>query len=217
MRALSSFLFVLLLAAVFSACGNKKTSAEKKSTTTPPDTSRIVVTDSKINPYAIVDVSPMDISYFPVDYPKLKMTDSVPVPPPLARIIYSRPHLQGRHLCTDLVKYGEPWRLGANESTELDMYTEATIQNKKIKAGRYVLYCIPETDSWTIVLNSNIDSWGLHPDATKDIARFSIPVKQTSIRLEYFTIIFEKTGSGADMIMAWDNLEARLPIAFTAK
>jgi len=217
MRVLSSFLFVVSLAAVFSACGNKKTSTEKKPITTPPDTSRIVVADNKINPYAIVDISPMDISYFPADYPKLKMTDSVPVPPPLARVIYSRPHLQGRHLFTDLLKYGEPWRLGANESTELDLYTEATIQNKKIKSGRYVLYCIPGADSWTIVLNSNIDSWGLHPDATKDIARFSIPVKQTSSRLEYFTIVFEKTDNGADMIMAWDNLEARLPVAFTAK
>ena len=222
MRVLSSFLFVLSWAAVFSACGNKKTNSEEKPTTTPPDTSRIVVADSKINPYAIVDVSPMDISYFPVDYPKLKMIDpiaigSIPVPPPVARVIYSRPHLQGRHLFTDLLKYGEPWRLGANESTELDLYTEATIQNKKIKAGRYVLYCIPQPDSWTIVLNSNIDSWGLHPDATKDIARFSIPVKQTTNRLEYFTIIFEKTTSGADIVMAWDNLEAKLPLTFTAK
>ena len=217
MRVSSSFLFVLLLAAVFSACGNKKTSNEEKPIVTSPDTSRIVVADNKINPYAIVDVSPMDISYFPVDYPKLKMTDPISVPPPFARIIYSRPHLQGRHLFTDLLKYGEPWRLGANESTELDLYTEATIQNKKIKFGRYVLYCIPEPDSWTIVLNSNIDSWGLHPDATKDIARFSIPVKQTVNRLEYFTLIFEKSTSGADIVMAWDNLEARLPIAFTAK
>lgn len=217
MKIFCSSLIVLSLAAVLSACGNKKTSKEEKPATTPPDTSRIVVVDNKINPYAIVDVSPMDISYFPVDYPKLKMTDPVPVPPPLARIIYSRPHLQGRHLFTDLLKYGEPWRLGANESTELELYTEASIQNKKIKPGRYVLYCIPEADSWTIVLNANIDSWGLHPDATKDIARFGIPVKQTNNRLEYFTIIFEKTTSGADIVMAWDNLEAKLPIAFTAK
>lgn len=217
MKRFASYLLLLLTTAVFAGCSNKEKKQEEKPVSTSPDTSRVVITDNKVNPYAIVDISPMDISYFPVDYPKLKMNDSAPVSPPLARVIYSRPHLQGRHLFTDLLNYGEPWRLGANESTELDLYTEATIQNKKVKAGRYVLYCIPQADSWTIVLNSNIDSWGLHPDATKDIARFSIPVKQTANRLEYFTIIFEKTDSGADMIMAWDNLEAKLPIAFTAK
>ena len=214
MKSFAPGLFLLLTTTVFSACSNKEKKQEEKTGPASPDSSRVVITDNKVNPYAIVDISPMDISYFPVDYPKLKMTDSVTVPSPLARVIYSRPHLQGRRLFTDLLKYGEPWRLGANESTELDLYAETVIRNKKIKAGRYVLYCIPEADSWTIVLNSNIDSWGLHPNPTKDIASFSIPVRQTTNRLEYFTIIFEKTSGGADMIMAWDNLEARLPFSF---
>ena len=68
--------------------------------------------------------------------------------------------------------------------------------------------------SCPIIINSNIDSWGLHPDSTKDIARFIIPVKQTANHLEYFTMIFEKTSTGAELLMAWDNLEARLPFRF---
>ena len=143
----------------------------------------------------------------------LKMSNTISTEP-LARIIYSRPHLQGRQLFHGLLKYGEAWRLGANESTELDLYTDAFIQDKKIKAGRYVLYCIPEADHWAIIINSNIDSWGLHPDSTKDIVQFIIPLKQTANHLEYYTMIFEKTNTGAELLMAWDNLEARLPFRF---
>jgi len=165
------------------------------------------------DPYAPVDISPMDMSYYPEDYPKLKMTKEVNEAP-VARIIYSRPHLQGRQLFHGFLKYGEPWRLGANESTELEFFRDVTIQNKKIKKGRYVIYCIPQPETWKIILNSNLDSWGLHPDATKDIASFDVAVKQTDRHLEYLTIIFEKMGTGAAITMAWDNLEARLPFEF---
>jgi hypothetical protein len=211
---ITSRTLVVLLLLVWCSCKNAE---EKKETT---DTKNINKEDSinKVNQHTAVnpdpiDISPMDMSYYPAEYPKLKMTKAITAPP-VARVIYSRPHLQGRQLFHDLLKYGEPWRLGANESTELQLYRDVIIQNKKVKAGRYILYCIPQPDKWTIVLNSNIDSWGLQPDSTKDIAHFDVPVKQTNNHLEYFTIIFEKTDSGADLLMVWDNLEARLPINF---
>ena len=206
---LLSLISVLLF---FTGCSNKeKKPVEIKNVS--GDSSRIIIPGKNENPYAVVDISPMDMSYYPVDYPQQKMVKAISTLP-LARVIYSRPHLQGRRLFQDLLKYGDPWRLGANESTELDIYSDAYIQDKKIKAGRYVLYCIPQPDNWTIIINSNIDSWGLHPDSTKDIVRFIIPVKQTANHLEYYTMIFEKTSSGADLLMAWDNLEARLPFRF---
>jgi hypothetical protein len=180
--------------------GNKPDS----STTTPkPETAT--------NPYAPVDVSPMDISYFPTDYPKLKLTNELAAPP-LARVIYSRPHLGGRQLFHNILKYNERWRLGANESTEIEFYNNVSIQDKKIEAGRYIIYCIPQTENWTIVLNNNVDSWGLQPDTTKDVARFSVPIKNTSAHIEYFSMVFEKNDTGAALLMAWDNIEARLPI-----
>ena len=196
------------------ACNNKK---EQKNNTVikipTTDSATRIRPERAANPYAPVDVSPMDMSYFPVDYPKIKMSNSS-IAAPLARVVYSRPHLQGRNLFKDVLKYGEPWRLGANESTELDLYADATIQDKKIKAGRYVLYCIPEEDKWTIIFNSNIDSWGLHQDDTKDVARFTIPSKQINASIEFFTIVFEKETNNAALVMAWGNVEARLPITF---
>ena len=163
------------------------------------------------NPYAVVDVSPMDMVYYPIDYPKLKMTGEADQLP-LVRVIYSRPKKAGRTIFGGLQKYGEPWRLGANESTEIEFYKSATIQNKKVDPGSYILYCIPDSTSWTIVLNSNVHSWGLRPDPSKDVARFTVPTQQPPSPFELFTIGFEKKDQGADMVMAWDNVMARLPI-----
>ena len=173
----------------------------------------IAQVESRANPYSPVDVSSMDMSYYPADYPKLKMTkaDNEPL---IARIIYSRPHLQGRGLFHRLLNYGQPWRLGANEATELDLFKSITIQGKKVNEGRYILYSIPQPDKWTIVFNKNIDTWGLKPDSAKDAYRFDIPVTSTDNRIEYFTMVFEKAGTGANLIMAWDNVEARLHFIF---
>jgi hypothetical protein len=203
----------LIIAVFIFSCKSGKNKTFEPADNKKTDTASVIKTDNPVNPYAPVDISPMDMSYFPEDYPKLKMAKQV-TQLPLARVIYSRPHLQGRHIFHEVLKYGEPWRMGANEATELDLYSDATIQGKKITAGRYILYCIPQESTWTIILNSNIDSWGLEPDAAKDIYRFNVPVKTNSFSLEFFTMVFEKSATGADLLMAWDNVEARLPISF---
>ncbi len=200
--------------ALFVLCSCNSGSNSSPSTDSSGRKENIIVQKEPFrNPYAPVDISPMDMSYFPVDYPQLKMTDSIHTPP-VMRVIYSRPHLQGRTLFHNLLKYGEPWRLGANEATEIQFYRDVKIQNKKIPAGRYILYCIPEEHEWTIVLNSNVDTWGLKIDSTKDIDRFPIPVTNGNRQAEYFTMVFEKTKTGAELLMAWSDLVARLPIEF---
>lgn len=165
------------------------------------------------NVYATVDVSPMDMSYFPVEYYKMNMAKQITTPL-VVRVIYSRPHLNGRKLFSGILKYGETWRLGANESTEIQFFRDVTIQGKRVKAGRYILYCIPNENTWTIVLNSNVDTWGLHQDALKDLFRFDATVIRVDHHTEYFTIIFDKTNTGANMLAAWDNYEIKLPIDF---
>ena len=206
-----SLKFLLLL--FLFACNNKKETSSTQNESNKKDSNTVINNETAPNPYDAIDVSPMDMSYYPADYPKLKMTNSINVPP-VIRVIYSRPHLQGRRLFHDLLKYGEPWRLGANEATEIQFYRDVSIQNKKISAGRYILYCIPQEEKWTIVLNNNIDTWGLKIDSTKDLQKFTIPITRNNPLLEYFTLVFEKTDSGAEMLMAWDDIVAKLPINF---
>ncbi|MEO8582893.1 MAG: DUF2911 domain-containing protein, partial [Flavitalea sp.] len=121
-----------------------------------------------------VDKSPMDMSYYPPEYPILKMTGKV-VAPPIARVIYSRPFTDGRVIFGNLIKYGEHWRLGANEATEIEFFTDVSILDKKVKKGRYILYCIPFEDKWTLVLNNDLYVWGLKIHSSADVTSFNVP------------------------------------------
>jgi hypothetical protein len=179
----------------------------------PEKKDTITAAAKMVNPDAVPDVSPMDMIYFPADYTKLKMAKTITTPP-VMRVIYSRPHLNGRKLFHNVQRYGEYWRLGANEATEIQFYQPVTIQGKKINPGRYILYCIPRENSWTIFLNTNTDTWGLRQDSTKNIQQFEIPASHNNPYAEYFTMLLEKTVTGASLIMAWDDTIARLPIDF---
>ena len=80
-----------------------------------------------------------------------------------------------------------------------------------------MLYCIPNENSWTIVFNDNLFSWGLNLDTSKDKYRFEVPATKKNQDVEYFSMIFQHTENGADLIMAWDVVEVRLPIQYTEK
>jgi hypothetical protein len=164
---------------------------------------------SAINPYSTLDISPMDISYFPIDFPVLKMTKGTPELP-IARVIYSRPHKQGRKIFGGLLKYGEPWRLGANEATEIELFQPLRIQGKTVAKGRYTLYCIPTETKWTIIFNSNTYTWGLKQNPKKDVYHFDIPIQKTANDIENFTILFQGESPNASLLIAWDDVEARL-------
>ncbi len=204
---------VFLSLLLFISCSNQDANRSNTVTAAPVKKDVPPFQKARANPYAAVDVSPMDISYFPDDFPVLKMTKAVDGLP-IARVIYSRPHRQGRKIFGDLLKYGEPWRLGANEASELEFFRDVTIQNKRISKGKYIIYCIPQADNWTIVLNSNLYSWGLKMDPKKDLYKFQIPVQHTNASIEFFTMVFEQAKTGANLVMAWDDAEARLPISF---
>ena len=171
------------------------------------------------NQYVSTDQSPMDISYYPTEFPQHKFTGETKAEKPVARVIYSRPHKKGRRIFSSseksLCSYGKPWRLGANEATEIEFFVPVIIDGKNVPAGRYILYCIPFADKWIIALNTNIDSWGLAIDASKDLMRTEIPVQQQAPALEDFTLVFEPASYGADLIMAWDEVKAVLPLIFS--
>jgi hypothetical protein len=159
-----------------------------------------------------LDKSPMDMSYYPNNYPVLKIQDKI-TDPVLVRIIYSRPQKGGRIIFGDLVEYGKVWRLGANEATEIEFYRNAKIAGKKIPKGRYTLYAIPTTDNWTFVLNKDLDTWGAFKyDPQKDVLRTTVPIEKLNESVEALSISFEKTDNGCNLVVAWDNIKSKLPI-----
>ncbi len=110
------------------------------------------------NKYPQVDTSPLDIIYYPANYPLLKVQEKT-TEPLVARVIFSRPQKNGRAIFGELIEYNKVWRLGANESTEIEFFQNVTINNVKVKKGRYSLFAIPAENKWTIIINKETDSW----------------------------------------------------------
>ncbi len=211
--AVAALLFAAVCCLVLSCSSDKK---QQEITVQPVLTNPVI---EPANPYAVVDKSPMDISYYPVNYPKQLMdkNDSAEL---AARVIYSRPHKMGREIFGKeappkcIQQYGAYWRLGANEATEIEFFKPVSINGKKIAKGRYIIYCIPYETKWNIVLNSNLFSFGLHQDTSKNLVQFEIPVQHTTDDIEFFTMVFQKSATGADLVMVWGDTKAVLPISF---
>jgi hypothetical protein len=162
----------------------------------------------------VVDKSPMDMSYFPDQYPLQKFQGKVTTAP-YVRVIYGRPQKDGRVIFGDLIKYNEIWRIGANESTEIEFYKEAKIGGKKIAKGRYTLYCIPNEKNWTFIINKDTDSWGAFKyDEKKDVLRHTVSPTSINNTVEALSIYFEKTSTGCKLNVSWDTSSASLPISF---
>src|SRR4051812_41519824 len=161
-----------------------------------------------------LDKSPMDMSYFPANFPILKIQNKA-TEPLLCRVCYSRPQKNGRGVFGDLIEYGKVWRLGANEATEIELYKDVKIDNTPLKKGRYSMYAIPFEDKWTLIFNRETDIWGAFQyDEKKDVLRTEIKLEKQQEPIEAFTLLFDKSDSGANMIMAWDSVKATLPITF---
>lgn len=159
-----------------------------------------------------VDKSPLDMSYYPNNYPVLKIQNKA-TEQLVARVLYSRPQKQGRKIFGELVEYGQVWRLGANEATEIEFYKDVKIAGKKVPKGRYTLYAIVNENAWTIIINKDTDTWGAFKyDSKKDLLRTDINVQKTEETVESMSMWFDKTASGISLNIAWEQVKVILPI-----
>jgi len=202
-----TILFLSLTIGLLSACEENNDPNGNKVTVNPPAASHPKET---VVPNGL-DKSPMDMVYYPENYPIQRMQHKT-LEPLTARVIYSRPQKNGRIIFGSLVEYGKAWRLGANEASEIEFFKDVTIQQKKVPRGRYVIYCVPYPDKWVMKLNSDVNTWGLQIDSTKDVFSFEIPIAKTNYPYEYFTMAFEPAQPGMQLAMMWDSVRAVLPI-----
>lgn len=197
-----SFFFCFLLLAQTAMAQNSVTTAPAAS----PGSTAIKL--------PLLDKSPMDMAYYPANYPVLKIQDKA-TEPLVARVIYSRPQKEGRKIFGDLVEWDKVWRLGANEATEIELYRDVKVKEKKLPKGRYSVFAIPTATQWMLIFNKDTDSWGAFKyDEKKDVARIALPVQKSPAPVDLFSIMFSKSASGADMVIAWDDAMVTVPFAF---
>lgn len=164
-----------------------------------------------------LDKSPMDRAYYPADAPHrtFKKDDAKKKElVPQIRVTYSRPAKKGRTIFGSLLKFGEAWRVGANESTEILFVNDVMFGGKESKAGRYSVIIIPTEKEWTLKLNSELDGWGNYGyDPSKNIASMTVPVIESKKEIENLSIaLYEASANTVHLKIGWDTTIAEFPI-----
>jgi len=162
------------------------------------------INESQAQGFDNLDDVPHDISY----YRETRLTQ------PLVKVLYGRPSKNNQKVFGNLVPYGEVWRAGYNEATEIKFYKDVKFGEKTVQAGTYVLLVIPGEKKWEVILSSNTDVWGAFQyDSTFDVARVTVPVNKAET-IETFSISFKKKHKDIQMIMGWDNTRVKVPLKF---
>lgn len=125
---------------------------------------------------------------------------------------YCQPYKKGRPVFGGLVPYEKVWRTGANEATVIEFGQPVTIAGKALKAGKYSLWTVPFRKGWQAIFNRETGQWGTNYDATKDALRVMVESRSHSPMAEQFVVSFAPAPGGTDMILAWDQTEAVVPI-----
>ena len=130
------------------------------------------------------------------------------------KVVYGSPRKRGREIFGALVPYGELWRTGANEATEITTTGDLIFGGHHLPAGTYSLYTIPYSDRWTIIVNRALGQWGaFNYNPELDLFRFDVPTRRTDKLYEGFTITFEEEEGQTYLYLRWDRTEVRIPVA----
>ena len=141
------------------------------------------------------------------------------------QVRYSRPYMKDRLIFGTkaegaLVPFGEKWRTGANEATQISLSRDVMVDGQKLSAGTYSLYSIPEVDQWTIAFNAKTDYWGAgfskNPfQESQDVLRANASVTSLREPVEQFGIsLQQRTDSLVVLSFAWDRTQSSLEIYF---
>ncbi len=147
------------------------------------------------------------------------------------RVVYSRPgkrerdNIFGSKESGALVPWGDVWRAGANEATEITVTGDVVFNDDGLlPAGTYSVFSIPGPEKWTIHFNSALGLSGtqrMNPeteefepgyDPANDVLVIEAAPTQLAEEVDLFTIDFEPTATGAEMVWQWITTELRVPV-----
>ncbi|MEQ8524409.1 DUF2911 domain-containing protein [Gracilimonas sp.] len=132
------------------------------------------------------------------------------------KVVYGQPYRRGRTIFGDWEPWGEVWRTGANEATEITFTEPVLMGDQAVRQGTYALFTIPEPDSFTVILNHELGQWGAFEyKPERDYKRMKFPVQNLETPVESFAIEFsEPEYSMTTMTMKWDVIRVDMPIRF---
>lgn len=188
----------LLLAVVFTSCGEapsttSETAEETTATTSEEgagsetvlsgDNFEVVITDGEASS------------------PRKQLTGTAAGA--AVTIDYGSPFVKGRTIWGDLVPYDKVWRTGANAATTIEFATDVTIEGQSLAAGKYALFTIPGMESWQVVFNTTTDQWG---SGSYDEANNALVVTVTPQAREEMAESMDFTLDGDAVVLHWERL-----------
>lgn len=161
----------------------------------------------------------------PIGIAKTQIGDSY------VKVTYGRPYMRGREIfgansgdATFLVPFGEVWRTGANEATEITFTEPLDVDGQRLEAGTYAVFTVPDRDAWEIRFSSQLGLDGTarqNPetgafeeayDPSHDVLTIDVPVRRLDDPIDQFTMSFDGSDAGADLVMSWEHTEVRIPL-----
>jgi hypothetical protein len=84
-------------------------------------------------------------------------------------IVYRRPVARGREIFGSLVKWGKIWTPSADSAALFTTSSDLTVNGERLRAGRYAIWMIPDSSSWTVIFT------------TKPAFHLTLPAKQDEV------------------------------------
>lgn len=119
------------------------------------------------------------------------------------RVRYIRPVARGRELFGALVPYGRMWTPSADSAMRISFSTDVEIDGRKLSAGSYSVWAIPDSAQWTVIFNRNADAFHLRHRESEDVLRLTAKVDSLT-HVETLTVAFPVVdGNSATIQIHW--------------
>lgn len=161
---------------------------------------------------AVVRLSAQERIEFPAASPSATVQQRVGLTD--FEIKYSRPSAKGRKIFGDLVKFGEPWRTGANNNTTIKFTDAVKFGDKEVAAGTYSLFTVPGEKEWSVMLSSDTKQWGTATyKKENEVANLKVTPAKLSDTVETLEVGLENlTQDSAMLVVAWEKTRISVKI-----
>lgn len=133
------------------------------------------------------------------------------------KLCYGSPSARGRTVMGELVPFGQPWRMGADEATALHLPFPASVGDLRLEPGSYSLYAVPGPEEWEIVVNRRAERWGVPiNDGVReaDMGSFKVPAQSVDAMVERLTFRWEAMDERSGrLVMEWEHTRIEIPVS----
>jgi len=124
-------------------------------------------------------------------------------------IDYGSPSVKDRKIWGALVPFNKIWRAGANEATTFETDKDLFVEGKKLPAGKYSLFIIPNEKKCVVIFNKKAKQWGAYNyDEDLDQLRVEVSPKTETEATEKLLFLVRENR----VALLWDNWQIALEI-----